>query len=145
MQALRHFFVGEILEQAAKDLLLAAAEFIGGIDAQAAPVRAAQDRIHEPGKNWPWNPDTARGYLWEGARELVPGFGVTEYPLRSEAQQRIAVGLIQFVSYYQQARARIAFQDVPEQGPGRLPRCVSVHNVNGGARNVQIAQVGRQH
>jgi len=41
VQAVSHFFVGQVLEKAGEDLLLAPAEFVRGVHAQAAPLRGA--------------------------------------------------------------------------------------------------------
>ena len=145
VQAVGHFLVGQVLEQAGEYFLLAPAEFVRRVYAQPSPLRAAQDGIDEARKHRSRDPNASGGNLRQGARELFAGFRVRQDSLGPLAQQGVTIGIFQLVADNQQVGGRIALEDVAEKRPRGLARGVRVYHIYRRLWHVEIAQIRRQH
>ena len=68
--------VGKIFQERVQDFLLSAAEIGNGIGFETAPL-TREDGIYEAGKDRTRNPESAVGDKWQGADQLIAGFGVS--------------------------------------------------------------------
>src|SRR6185437_730248 len=144
VQAVGHFLVCEIFEEAAEDFLLSLAQFGGRVGAKAAALRGVENRIHEARKHGSRHPDAAGGDLRQGAGQLLACIGVGEDALHALAQQGVDFGLPELIADDHYASGGPLIENVAQQGASGLPRCVRVHNVDGGARDFDASQIGRE-
>ena len=132
VQAIGNFFIGEIFEQAVQNFLLAAAEFGGRIAAQAAALRAAENRIDEPRKNRRAAPKSRRrrpaAMRAAAVRALPRNSSMPFTPWRSRAWLSSSFRLSPTTN---RRASALSIEDIAEQGARGLSRGMRIDHVDG--------------
>jgi len=137
------FLVGEILEERIEHFLFSSAEIGDGIRFEA-PGLARKDGVHEAGENGAWYPKAAGGDKRQSADQLVARFGVSEDAFHAEAEQREAGGVLVLFADDDEARIRVAFENIGEQSAGGLAGRVRVDHVDLGLRRFERTKIGSE-